>query len=160
MAQELEGEGNHKNAENHYIAAADWKSAVHMYRGVDLWEDAYRFLSSFSYNILFSFFSIFFRVAQNHGGPHASKQVAFLWAKTLGGESAVKLLTKFGILEAGIDYACESYQFEFAFELAKTAMKEKIEEIHYKYAMALEDDGKFNEAEKQFVKAKKPKETV
>ena len=67
-----------------------------------------------------------FRVAQNHGGPHAAKQVAFLWAKTLGGESAVKLLSKFGILEAGIDYACESYQFEFAFELAKTAMKEKM----------------------------------
>ena len=42
LAQELEGEGNHKNAENHYIAAADWKSAVHMYRGQDLWEDAYR----------------------------------------------------------------------------------------------------------------------
>ena len=42
LAQELEGEGNHKNAENHFIAAGDWKSAVHMYRGVDLWEDAYR----------------------------------------------------------------------------------------------------------------------
>ena len=99
-------------------------------------------------------------MAQNNGGPHAAKQVAFLWAKTLGGESAVKLLSKFGILEAGIDYACESYQFEFAFELAKTAMKDKIEEIHYKYAMALEDDGKFAEAEKHFVKAKKPKEAV
>ena len=97
LAQELEGEGNHKSAESHFVSAGDWKSAVHMYRGVDLWEDAYR-------------------VAQNHGGPHASKQVAFLWAKTLGGESAVKLLSKFGILEAGIDYACESYQFEFAFE--------------------------------------------
>lgn len=48
----------------------------------DLWEDAYR-------------------VAQNHGGPHSAKQVAFLWAKTLGGESAVKLLNKFGILEQG-----------------------------------------------------------
>ena len=66
-------------------------------------------------------------MAQNNGGPHAAKQVAFLWAKTLGGESAVKLLSKFGILEAGIDYACESYQFEFAFELARTAMKEKVE---------------------------------
>ena len=99
-------------------------------------------------------------MAQNNGGPHAAKQVAFLWAKTLGGESAVKLLSKFGILEAGIDYACESYQFEFAFELARTAMKEKVEEIHYKYAMALEDDGKFKEAEQHFVKAKKPKEAV
>ena len=141
LAQELEGEGNHKSAELHFIEAGDWKSAVHMYRGSDLWEDAYR-------------------VAQNNGGPHASKQVAFLWAKTLGGESAVKLLNKFGILEQGIDYACESYQFEFAFELAKIAMKEKIPDIHYKYAMALEDEGKFKEAEAQFIKAKKAKEAV
>ena len=141
LAQELEGEGNHKSAEQHYVSAGDWKSAVHMYRGVDLWEDAYR-------------------VAQAHGGSHAAKQVAFLWAKMLGGESAVKLLSKFGILEQGIDYACESFQFEFAFELAKTAMKDKIEDIHYKYAIALEDDGKFKDAEGHFVKGKKAKEAV
>ena len=141
LAQELEGEGNHKSAEHHYVEAGDWKSAVHMYRGVDMWEEAYR-------------------VAQAHGGPHAAKQVAFLWAKMLGGESAVKLLTKFGILEQGIDYACESFQFEFAFELAKTAMKDKIDDIHYKYAIALEDDGKFKDAEGHFVKAKKSKEAV
>ena len=42
LAQELETEGNHKSAESHYIQAADWKAAVHMYRGVDLWEEAYR----------------------------------------------------------------------------------------------------------------------
>lgn len=53
-----------------------------MYRGSDAWEDAYR-------------------VAQTHGGPNSAKQVAFLWAKTLGGESAVKLLNKFGILDQG-----------------------------------------------------------
>ena len=63
--------------------------------------------------------------------------MAFLWAKTLGGESAVKLLSKFNILEQGIDYACESYQFEFAFELAKLAAKDKMGDIHCKYAMAL-----------------------
>ena len=33
-----------------------------------------------------------------------------MWAKTLGGESAVKLLQRFAILEQGIDFACESYQ--------------------------------------------------
>ena len=141
LAQELEQEGNHRSAEKHFVDAGDWKSAVHMYRGVDLWEDAYR-------------------VAQSHGGPNAAKQVAFLWAKTLGGESAVKLLSKFGILEQGIDYACESYQFEFAFELAKLAAKDKMNDIHCKYAMALEDEGKFQEAEIQFIKAKKPKEAV
>ena len=70
------------------------------------------------------------------------------------------MLSKFGILEQGIDYACESYQFEFAFELAKLAAKDKMNDIHCKYAMALEDEGKFQEAEIQFIKAKKPKEAV
>ncbi|XP_071746269.1 intraflagellar transport protein 172 homolog [Lepeophtheirus salmonis] len=141
LAQELEQEGNHRAAEQHFLQAGDWKSVVHMYRGNDLWEEAYR-------------------VAQNKGGANAAKQVAFLWAKTLGGESAVKLLNKFGILEDGIEYACESYHFEFAFELAKLGAVEKTIDIHYKFAMALEDDGKFKEAEDEFVKAKRPKEAV
>ena len=51
----------------------------------------------------------------------------------------------------------ESCQFDFAFELARLAADEKTEEIHMKYAMALEDEGKFPEAEAQFIKAKKPK---
>lgn len=51
-------------------------------------------------------------------------------------------------------------QFEFAFELAKSGFKSKLGDIHYKYAMALEDDGKFQQAEEHFVKAGKPKEAV
>ena len=51
----------------------------------------------------------------------------------------------------------EICQFDFAFELARLAADEKTEEIHMKYAMALEDEGKFPEAEGQFIKAKKPK---
>jgi intraflagellar transport protein 172 len=50
------------------------------------------------------------QVAKNNGGQQASQQVAFLWAKSLGGDSAVKLLTKFSLLEISIDYACEIYQ--------------------------------------------------
>ena len=60
----------------------------------------------------------------------------------------------------GIDYACESYQFEFAFELARLAAQHKTSDIHCKYAMALEDEGKFKEAEGHFVKGGKPKEAV
>ena len=90
----------------------------------------------------------------------AAKQVAYLWAKHLGGDSAVKLLTKFGLLDSAIDYAAENCAFEFAFDLAKTAMKTKMPEIHLKYAMYLEDEGKFKEAEAEFVKASKPKEAV
>ena len=60
-----------------------------MYRNVGKWEDAYR-------------------IAKAHGGPQWAKNVAFLWAKSLGGDSAVKLLSKFGLLEEAIDYATEN----------------------------------------------------
>ena len=49
------------------------------------------------------------QVAKSHGGANAAKQVAYLWAKSLGGDSAVKLLSKFGLLEAAIDYATENW---------------------------------------------------
>ena len=53
---------------------------------------------------------------------------------------------------AGIDYACDNNQFDFAFDLARLAANEKTDEVHYKLAMFLEDEGKFAEAEAQFVK--------
>ncbi len=48
-------------------------------------------------------------MAKAHGGPTAAKPVAYLWAKNLGGDSAVKLLNKFGLLDAAIDYAAENW---------------------------------------------------
>ena len=60
-----------------------------MYRAQGLWDDAYR-------------------VAKSKGGQGAANQVAYLWAKSLGGESAVKLLSKFGLLEAAVDYATDN----------------------------------------------------
>ncbi|XP_048583111.1 intraflagellar transport protein 172 homolog [Nematostella vectensis] len=141
LAKEMESEGQLRQAEHHYLEAKDWKAAVNMYRTSDMWEEAYR-------------------VSKQSGGPNAAKQVAYLWAKSLGGDSAVKLLTKFGLLEAAIDYAAENCAFEFAFDLARTSMKHKMPDIHLKYAMFLEDEGKYKEAEEQFVKASRPKEAV
>lgn len=46
-----------------------------------------------------------FQVAKNHGDPEAQKRVAYLWAQSLGGEAAVKLLNKFGLLEFAIETA-------------------------------------------------------
>lgn len=48
------------------------------------------------------------QVAKAEGGSNAANQVAYLWARHLGGESAVKLLTKFGLLEAAIEYATKN----------------------------------------------------
>ena len=42
LAGELEQESNYRDAERHYIAASEWKTAVNMYRTVDMWEDAHR----------------------------------------------------------------------------------------------------------------------
>uniref|UniRef100_A0A672S8A0 Intraflagellar transport protein 172 homolog n=1 Tax=Sinocyclocheilus grahami TaxID=75366 RepID=A0A672S8A0_SINGR len=140
LAKELEGESRFQEAEYHYLEGQDWKAAVNMYRVNDMWEEAYR-------------------IAKTHGGASAHKQVAYLWAKNLGGEAAVKLL-KFGFLETAIDFAADNYALDFAFELARLAMKQKIPDIHLKNAMFLEDQGKFNEAETEFIKAGKPKEAV
>lgn len=100
-----------------------------------------------------------YRVAKQNGGTAAANQVAFLWSRTLSIDSAIKLLNKYGILEPCINYACETYQFEFAFQLCKE-LPSKVSEVHYRYAMALEDDGKFAEAETEFILAEKPREAV
>lgn len=48
------------------------------------------------------------KVAKANGGEVAQKQVAYLWAKNLGGDSAVKLLQKFNLLDEAIDYAADN----------------------------------------------------
>ncbi|XP_073712376.1 intraflagellar transport protein 172 homolog [Misgurnus anguillicaudatus] len=141
LAKELESESRFQEAEYHYLEGQDWKAAVNMYRVNDMWEESYR-------------------IAKSHGGASAHKQVAFLWAKSLGGEAAVKLLNKFGLLETAIDFATDNYSFDFAFELARLSMNQKTPDIHLKNAMYLEDQGKFSEAETEFIKAGKPKEAV
>lgn len=45
------------------------------------------------------------QVAKSHGDPETQKQVAYMWARSLGGEAAVKLLSKFGLLEYAIEMA-------------------------------------------------------
>lgn len=42
VAQEMEAEGQHRQAEQHYCAAGDWRAAVNLYRVADMWEESYR----------------------------------------------------------------------------------------------------------------------
>ncbi|KAF7235879.1 hypothetical protein EYD10_17309 [Varanus komodoensis] len=141
LGKELEADGHLQEAEYHYLEAKDWKAAVNMFRVNNMWDEAYR-------------------VAKAHGGANSHRHVAFLWAKSLGGEAAVKLLNKFGLLETAMDHAADNNMFDFAFELARLSLKQKLPAIHFKYGSFLEDEGKFEEAEVEFVKAGKPKEAV
>ncbi len=141
LAQQLEMEGNLREAEEHYAAAGEWLAAVNMYRTNDQWEEA-------------------IRVAKFHGGANAQKRVAYAYALHLGGAAGAKLLTKLGLLEPAIDYAMESSAFEHAFELARDSMPKKVPEIHLKHALFLEDEERFKEAESEFINASKPREAI
>jgi intraflagellar transport protein 172 len=86
-------------------------------------------------------------------------------------------------VEQAIDYATESGSFDHAFQLANASKKEKLPEdhrtysnpspsptltpppltlsltpapnqVHLKYAMYLEDEGRFDEAEKAFIQVR------
>lgn len=141
LAQQLEMEGNLKMAETYYADAADWESAVNMYRGNDMWEEAHR-------------------VAKIHGGPNAGNRVAYAWALHIGGDEGSKLLTKLGLVSEAINYAVETSNFDHAFSLARSSLREKLPEVHLKHALFLEDEGRFKEAEEEFVAARKPKEAI
>ncbi|CAH1397619.1 unnamed protein product [Nezara viridula] len=141
LAKQLEEEGNYQGAEELYIAAGEWAAAVNMLRARKMWEQA-------------------FKVARQHGGDKAGRHVVFAWAKSLGGESAVKLLNKYNLLTACLEYACDSNQFDFAFELAKAGNKSKLEEIHHKYALYLEARNELETAEEHFERSGKLKDAV
>uniref|UniRef100_A0A915BZY3 Intraflagellar transport protein osm-1 n=1 Tax=Parascaris univalens TaxID=6257 RepID=A0A915BZY3_PARUN len=141
IAGDLEERGDLKAAEEQYLKAGDWKSAVNMYRAAEEWNDAYR-------------------IAKQEGGDAAQKQVAYLWAKSLGGDSAVKLLQKFNLLDESIDFACENGAFDFAFELCRLGAKARLPFVHLKLAQQLEEEGQFENAEKHYIEGGKPKEAV
>ncbi|XP_044943428.1 intraflagellar transport protein 172 homolog [Mustela putorius furo] len=118
LGKELEAEGRLQEAEYHYLEAQEWKATVNMDRSNGLWEEAYR-------------------VPKAHRGTDAHKHVAYLWAKSLGGASSVRLLTKLGLQAAAVDHAADNCSFEFAFELSRLALKHKTPEMHLPYAMYL-----------------------
>lgn len=140
-AQELEADERLEEAEKLYLASADWKSCVQMYRHKGRWEDA-------------------MRVARQHGGTSASKQVAFAWAASLPGEKAAELLKRFGLVEEAVDNAVEASAYEHALDICAYAAPKKTATVRLKRAMQLEDDGNFSAAEEEFIRAGRPKEAV
>lgn len=70
LAKELEEQGRYREAEQHYIEAKEWKSAVGMYRAVEQWEDAFR---ACHFTLLYSergllFYSMYFTGVEGSQG--------------------------------------------------------------------------------------------
>ncbi|EFN81491.1 Intraflagellar transport protein 172-like protein [Harpegnathos saltator] len=141
LARELDAAGKPREAEEHFLGAGDWRGAVAAYRSANMWEDA-------------------LRVAKKASGEKAAQQVALMWARTLAPELGARLLMRLNYLEPCLQLACEANLFEWALEIAKYGTADQKKEVHYRYAMALEDEGRFTEAEKEFVLAGKAMEAV
>lgn len=83
-----------------------------------------------------------------------------MWARTLAPELGARLLMRLNYLDPCLQLACEASLFEWALEIAKYGTVDQKKEVHYRHAMALEDEGRFVEAEKEFVQAGKVTEAV
>lgn len=142
LARQLEAKLRLKAAEVHYLAADDWKAAVHMYGNAGRWEEAYRVAKQ-----------------QKGAAEGAADQVAYMWARSLPIDAASRLLVKMGLVERALAFACEAGQYPFALELCQKS-GHPADGVHLKLAMELEDEGKFAEAEAAFLLANKPKEAV
>jgi intraflagellar transport protein 172 len=80
-------------------------------------------------------------------------QVAYAWATSLNEDEAAALLRRLNMGEGVVEHAMEIGAFNHAFQLAQLAAKNKLPDVHLKYAMFLEDSGRFVEAEGEFVAA-------
>lgn len=83
-----------------------------------------------------------------------------MWSRSLAPELGARLLSRLGYLDACLQMTSEAGQFNWALEVAKYAGIEQQREVHYRYAMVLEDEGRFSEAEREFLKAGKAMEAV
>jgi intraflagellar transport protein 172 len=85
LAQQLEMEGNLKQAEHHYIESGAWSFAVDMYIAHDDWENA-------------------LRVAKTNGTSKELGEIAIKIAENMGPEKGTQFLLKNGLIEAAIDF--------------------------------------------------------
>jgi len=141
IAQKLEREGNHKQAESHYIESGAWHGAVQMYQNAGNWEEA-------------------IRVCKVNGTDKETCELAKKWAESLGPEVGMRMLLKLNLVDAVIDFLTDNKDFNEAFKMAQNNAKHKVSDVHLKYAMYLEDENRYKEAEEHFIKAGRPNEAV
>lgn len=143
LGQLYENDGKFKEAEAHFIEAGVWNMAVDLYRKRAMWEEA-------------------LKVAKAYGGPKEIAEVARKWAETesLRGEGGSQLLMKQGLVEAALEFEVEQGNYNEAFRIAETHCRHKLPDVHLSYALFLEDENRFKEAEDEFIKAGKATEAI
>ena len=141
IAELLEADKNLKQAEHHLIEAGQWKGAVEMYRAHNMWEEA-------------------LRVAKTNGMKAEINEIAKKWVVNLPKEQASKMLMSMGLVEAAIDIEVEKKDFDHAFSIANQHAKYRIPFVHLKFAMYLEDEKRYHDAEEHYIKANQVEEVI
>eukprot|EP00080_Pristionchus_pacificus_P016971 PDM76991.1 osm-1 [Pristionchus pacificus] len=141
LGASLEADGELRAAEEAYLKAGDYDAAITMYKTRGQFSDAHR-------------------LAVASGSQKNVERIGYEWAKSTGGGAAVTLLNKLGFLNQAIAIACESGDFDFAFDLARSGAKDKLPDVHRLYGAHHEDEGNFDEASRHYIDGGAPGEAV
>jgi len=144
MAGQAEREGNLPTAESCYIRAGQWEKALFMYQQEKKWQDA-------------------LRVAKLNGTAQAELTVSVHWATDIGGVAGVQKLMQLKLIEPALLYACESGLSELANIImahCKTLSKATFQQAHMKFAVTLESQNKWAEAEQHYLAAEQTQEAA
>eukprot|EP01083_Nonionella_stella_P191049 707384_1 len=146
IANQLKNDCDFKSAEMYYVKANEWKAAATMYDDNAMMDDA-------------------LRVCRKYGGFIAFSNMVFEYCLSFGDDGkAVDTLLSYNLSDKCIAYLLTRQLFARAFEIAhqypSSTTKDKLDEIHYQYALHLEDAGDFTRAEEEFVECNKAKEAI
>lgn len=92
-------------------------------------------------------------VCKSNGTDKETCELAKKWAETLGAENGMNMLLKMNLVDAVIEYLMDRNEFDEAFKMANGNAKHKTADVHLKYALYLEDERRYKEAEDHFIKA-------
>ncbi|XP_050671784.1 intraflagellar transport protein 172 homolog isoform X2 [Leptidea sinapis] len=140
VAQALHASGDLRAAENYYIQAGDWKSAIQMYRSCNQWENAER-------------------VGRAHAPANVQQQIALQWAATLSAPSAARLLAARGLAAVGARWALQAQRWDIAIELSELGGGISKREVARHEAASLAEEHP-EEAEAAFLRAGAPEDAV
>ena len=135
IASQFFSEGNIEEAEKYYTAVGDWVGAVNMYRENDLWDKA-------------------IECAEKIGGVEALlRRTAYAYFLHLRRDK-IESLEELGVLNHALDFAIDTSAYEDALHLADSSCSNMdVKEIHEKFAIYLEKQECFDDAEEQYLKA-------
>ncbi|EAX00575.1 intraflagellar transport 172 homolog (Chlamydomonas), isoform CRA_e [Homo sapiens] len=166
QAQEMEKQGKYREAERLYVTVQEPDLAITMYKKHKLYDDMIRLVGKHHPDLLSD---THLHLGKELEAEGRLQEAEYHYLEAQEWKATVNMYRASGLWEEAYrgsmkqeNFICTFCfsSFEFAFELSRLALKHKTPEVHLKYAMFLEDEGKFEEAEAEFIRAGKPKEAV